>query len=803
MGIPVQAELERMPDALKIEQAVEGAEKESRNQLVPGLTPDLEVALIGIVEKFEKENYETWRRFMADMTEAELFWRDLHYNYYNHEVAEYTPFSVNDLKQLGESGQRFSYVTNYYRAWGWSLTSVLGQKIPTVRFLPSDFRKPQDVITARRATDTATFIFRNNQVKQKNIRAAYLLYTHGVVGSYTRYLVNGERFGYKKVPMYEMQPTVLQPGGYACRECMAFSEGPEMPEGADCPECGAFMNEADYQMPIEGEAPMQVGEKEVPRGNVLITLHGGLELRLPPWTAEKSDWPMLGLVNEVHESMLKATFGERAKNVRPPGASGDSFGTWDRTARLAVTEASTTFYSSANPSLITTKQYWLRPAAFEMAEGDMPLVQGGSGGTVKDALKQLFPKGVKIVYANKDQLLDARAESMDDHWEIANGLEGAGAYKPALGASAISINKRINTHDSFTMEWLEYAAAGGGGFVNVGLLNIGAITRHRRAPGTWYPVKFPTSVPISNAIQEGRPGQIAGEVFVQRDKLESVGRDLSGAVHTLSGGTTLSLKPTTYLADREQAMGRMFVPWCNLQTLWANTSAKGVREHAKNAPEDEVFTLWGTGGDYVGKVIPIGDLAGEFEAYPEINEEFPSLWHQTQAMWMKLMESPDEYVKEIMGHGRNSALLKAMVGTDFYLPGENDRLKQEIEIRLLLEAEPMVEEVLDPMGMPTMNITPTIMPEWADDDEEHIMHIKEWCVSPEGMAAKESNPSGYANCIAHGQAHEQALINKAIQQRQLEMAVSAPVPSPPNDAPKDEREAAIDGAKREIEEEIA
>ena len=769
-------------------------EKESAPEKVNdlGLTASLEAALLKIVEKLESENYPTWKGYFRDFLEAEAFWKDLQNGYYDKDNDAWRVPSAEDLLQLRKNGQRFTFVTNEYRSWGWSLISVLGQKVPTTRFFPKDFRKPEDVLKARRANDVAPLIARNNRVKLQNLKVAYLLYTCGVAGTYTRYVVDKERFGTKKVPQYAMQPVELAPGGYVCPECMADVPGEEAGVMV-CPECGAPMNEADYQPPVMGEAPMQVGEKEVPCGQEVITTHGGLELRLPPWTDQKEARPFLGLVNETHISMLRKMYGDKAKGLAGGSGSGDANASYDRYARLSLTEANVGYHSSSNTSLVTVRQYWLRPCMFTELEGD-------DSGENRKELEKLFPDGVKITIADQ-KVLDAKPENMDAHWEICSAHEGTGAYKPALGSSAISINKRTNLIHNFIMEFIEYAAAGAGGIVNVGMLNIGAVTETRQAPGRWHPVKISPNIPLSNVIQENKPGQMAGEVFGYHSELRTLGRDLTGAQHTLSGGTDRSLKPTTYIADREQAIGKMFGPWSHMQELWAGTFGKAVAEYSKYRNEDEAFTLPGkVSGDYEGRLIPINEIRdGDTEVYPEVNELFPALWHQMQAMYLKLMESNDPYLKEIMGHGRNIEFAKAMLGLpDVYIPGQDDRLKQQIEIKELLVSQP---EVMDG-GMDPATLTPlppTILPsippdEFEDDHEEHFLHVKEWAVSPEGLVAKQTNPGGYLNVIAHGRAHEEIL-----KKRAMEAAMAAQVAAPGDSPAQDGRSAALDGAMDEIE----
>lgn len=672
---------------------------------------------------------------------------------------------------MGETHQRFSYQTNLYRALGSSIVNVLGQKMPTTRFLASDYTRESDVLAANGASMVVPLIERNNKTQLLNPRAAYLLYTHGIVIGYVRYLEDAERFGWKETPKVAYEEAVIEEAAYECMYCGTSTDAsalrsglPSSPaQGLRCPQCQRPLSEINFRPPQYGQVPVEAGTELIPRGQEVISLHGGLETRMPPWARELSDFPYLGLVHEVHVSALRGTYGARAKNLQGGWGAGP-YDAWDRFARLALVEPTVSYYGTSNQNLVTFKRYWLRPSTFYMIDDKAKRQQ----------LLKIFPDGAYIAFADTRKLLDARNERMDDHIRVAHAVEGAGSYTPAMGSSVISIQKRFNTIMNFIMEWIEYAAAGAGTFVNANLVNYKALQKHRRAPGTFYPVRMAVNQPIGNAIKESTPGAISGEIFTHAGDLQQLGRFVSGAEPTVTGGTEQSLKPTTYISDKESALGRLYTAWLHLRLFWADMMLLAVKEFARWRTDDEKYTLLGPDGEAKGITIRLEDLQGNFDAYPETNEQFPVLWQQMQQTFMQLIEGAvnDPFLGQIISDLENVPFAKAMLGLpDLFVPGMDDRMKQHHETALLLQQRPQITMVPGPDGQPTQKLTPSIPIGWEDNDSVHITTVKKWAVSAEGIRASMQNPLGYKNVIAHGQMHEarmqSMLANSQVVQSQL------------------------------------
>ncbi len=712
--------------------------------LIEGLTEDLEKELCSVVSEFERESHATWRAMFREFLEAESFWKDQQSGYYDHEHGVFRVPNLKDLASSDEGGSRFQFVTNIYRALGWTIISILGQKLPTTIFLPADYTNVNDVVAARTASDVVPIIERNNKTSLLHMKAVYHLFTGGIFGGFVRFVADGDRYGYATVPDMSMVSLAKCP---TCGAYLPATTGVPL----TCPDCGSPVPpDAVTSM----QAPTVGTTKQVAKGQEVVTVHGPLELRLPPWVQDQADMPYIGLVNEVHISTTRAVYGDRAKGVTGGFGPGGSYDSGDRFARLALFEPTVGYYSVSNTNLVTIKRFWLRRSALYLIKDK----------TKREALLGIFSKGAYIAIAEQSTLLDARDESMDDHWRVCRAMEGHGMFTPALGQSAISIQKRLNTLMNFVMEWVEFSAAGQGTFVNAGIVSIEALRKQRRAPGMLYPVKAPAGTPIGNLIHTDNPSPISGDVFRHINDLDGFGQQLTGAVPTVSGGTEQSLKPTTYLADREQALGKMFVPWQHLRNFWSDIMWLGVKCFAANRTDDEKYSIPGqsSAAEIVNRNVMLDSLEGEFDAYPETNEAFPRLWYQQQAMFLQLMQTQDPAIQEILGNVRNYPYAKAMLGMpNLYVPNENDHAKQQLEIAQLLTQQPIPG--VDPAtGAPTL--LPSIPPdEFEDNHLEHMNTVKEWAVSNEGIRAKGENLPGYQNVIAHGKAHYSIMLAQAAQ----------------------------------------
>jgi hypothetical protein len=235
------------------------------------------------------------------------------------------------------------------------------------------------------------------------------------------------------------------------------------------------------------------------------------------------------------------------------------------------------------------------------------------------------------------------------------------------------------------------------------------------------------------------------------ESLNSDAQFLLGAVPSIFGGSqvTGSKTATEYNQSRNFALQRLGNHWTNIKYLWAETLGKACRLFATKMVEDEKFvrqngnsfeTVWIRQAELTGKV-------GNVE--PDPSEQFPLTWAQKRDLFMQMITMQNPVIGQIMLHPNNAQNTKDALGfPEFYIPGEEDRTKQLIELRKL---SLVTSDQIQPNAQQsTVPIDPDV-----DDDNVHILVIKLFCVSPEGIYLKETNPAGYLNIILHLHEHQQ------------------------------------------------
>jgi len=207
--------------------------------------------------------------------------------------------------------------------------------------------------------------------------------------------------------------------------------------------------------------------------------------------------------------------------------------------------------------------------------------------------------------------------------------------------------------------------------------------------------------------------------------------------------------------SRDQALGRQGIFWRAIKMFWDNCMVKGVKVYRDNRNDDIEIPLQGLGQEFESRLIRLDDLQGSVVVYSETEEQFPETWVQKRRTLMELLQSGSEEIAGVLQHPENMKLLKDMLGLDdMEIPGDTSRDKQWREIVQLLEEMPTEGE----LGLESsVEVGP------FDAHEVELAILVTWINSAEGQKAKEQNPMGFMNVMAHAMQHQQA-----IQQAQQE-----------------------------------
>lgn len=717
-----------------------------------------------LLDTYKNEGQSTRRSELRRIRQAREFWKGLQYIWWNENDARFhLPFElINPDAEQSMDQPRYMYVTNYFQAFGLSIIAVLSQDLPTVKLWPQSSEQEEDIATAKAGSDIIEVVERNNNMPVLAQDEAFYLWTDGKVGGYVRYVIDGARFGFRPEPMLEKRQQPFGEDAYLCPQC-----GTQVPATrlmASCPQCGQDLNEADLLEAPLTEVPVQVGMVDVPNGAEVVTLVGGLELLTPPWADEQYQFPYLVWQMEAHMARLRAMYPHihsKLQGFTVPEGAQDAYG---RTVRLEVKAGGqVTESGDVNTNLVTFERAWLRPEAFYLLD-DKPK---------REFLLNLFPKGCYCAFAGT-VYCESRNESMDDHWRILHAMPGDGQDRNALGTSFISVQERINTLANIEVETIEQGLPTV--YVRNKVLDLDALRDQVVEPGMHYPVQVAPDHRVADAFFVVRTDSVSPDLYrTKADLTRETAQFLTGAFPALFGGDTGTNDTLGGITiQRDQALGRVGMVWRRMKQFHAELMLLAVEVFRKNRPEDIQLPLWGPGGEFKSRWIRKADLKGNIFAYPETDEQYPTVWAQQRNVLLQLMQTQDPLLLKILGDPSNLTVIKQLIGLDrLNIPDEDSRTKQYREIEQLLLQGPIPMGVpggqLDDAEQPLMRLTPTVMVDpLLDDHAVEFETIQGWANSEAGQEAKVANPAGFANVRAHAEMHFEAL--------KAQMPVTVPPP---------------------------
>jgi hypothetical protein len=748
------------------------------NEQLPG---PLQQALKGLLDELARENIYARRQEIRKVRQARLFWKGKQYIWWSErDQAFHTPFDTSGTQSdaAGDDMPRYQYVTNIYQPFGLSLMAALSQAIPQTRLFPESPSDERDITTAKAGSKVIEYLERSNDARGLLQDMAFYLYTDGKVGGYVRYVMDGQRFGFREMDIFEEAQVAIAPAKAVCPECAwegtieAAADGMVAPASSrrgfdlapetttdgknagetpalprECLQCGAALTDADITPAETVGVPRRVGTERVPNGQEVISIVGALELKTPLWAREQHEFPYLIWGIEAHISKLKAAYPHVAEQILPGGLGGDS--EYERIARLTVAQGSTMIEQTGDvlANLVTFHRAWLRPWAFYAIE-DSP---------TRRQLLELFPDGCYVAFAG-ETYCESRNENLDDHWRILHAMPGDGQDRPALGESLIPVQERLNDLANIAIETYEYGIPAT--FVDAEIIDLEALEEQTSAPGAMYPVHPRPGQPVGAAFYATPQAAVSPDMLRHMaDLFGPVAQFVTGAFPALFGGEMENQKTASgYAMARDQAMGRLGLPWGRIRKFYSDLILLALECFRRNRTEDLELPVVSSSGDWSAESIHLADLSGRVRVYPEADENFPVSWTQQRQAFLQLLQllGADPTFQRAMTDPENMAVLKHLVGLDdLALPGDEARVKQYREIEQLLLEPPQISA--DPLtGI--LRIEPSIRPDtFADDHAAELATCKRWMSSDAWQRARVENPQGFLNVRAHAIAHFEAI----------------------------------------------
>lgn len=807
---------------------------------------DSEVAknLSVIIDHLEKHDRFSRDRQIKKWRKQLCYWDNIQYIWWSDFAFDWrTPEQAHAEDPTADIDPAlYAKVINIYRTYGEVIIAAMSSALPTVPFIPDDAENPDDISTAKAYTKIGMLIQKHNYAELLFMKSLYILYNQGVVFGYNENRASG-KYGVYEKPI--VSDTHIVTREYYCANC-GYSLGsdevsadplspPDAPKGGippvgeeeslgndlpplntppaappmapppslpaaaqhpigvqQCPQCGyENMPESDD---FDEIVPRISGYEKVPKNRECLEVYGPMNVKISPWATKKEDLGYLILETEEHYAKLQDIYPEIAERISPI----IDLDTFDRSMRSNIM-----FKGDVATDLCTCRRVWLKPWTYNVL-----------GVKTREAeireLKSLYPNGVYCVVINKDLVVEGVPDVLEDHWTFTEHPLSESVHAEAIGSAVVPIQDMTNEGWNLTLEGIEFGIPEL--YADPDVLDFDAYSRSEARPGQVSPAKAPAGRSLGEGFFEAKTSSISQEIDKFLNRLERVGQFVSGALPTVFGGAIQGGSGTAkeYEMSRAQALQRLQITWKIVKIFWSQMLAKAVREFAINMLEDEKY-VEKRGSTYINvwiRKIHLNGKVGEVE--PDVNESFPISWAQKRDMILQLFQGGNEDVMEVLRHPENAGLIALIIGVpELYIPGDDDRNKQLVEIGELILAEP-VPSAPPPMGptpppmegpapppnplgavgppqSPKLPPSPPSSPEpnqappqpssfgggmmgggmmpppmqssvpvdpSLDNHEIEMITCQAWLKSDVGMQYKKENPAAYANVLLHMQEHQ-------------------------------------------------
>ncbi len=746
--------------------------------------PDLVEALRSMVVDYRAEGIVARRNEIRRIRQARMFYQGLQYAFWDSNQDMWVvPFTSRLYDDKDEEEQpRFMYVTNFYLGYALAFIAVMSSDVPNVSVRPAKASKIEDVRAAESATDVIGVIEENNKPVDTLEDVGYYLFTDGKIGAYVRYVADAERFGTSEEPVIETHFQAMGEDLYTCPNCQAQS--PEDQVAATgmlaCPQCGQQLGPQDFQKAPRVPVPVQTSTKEVPNGQEVITIVGGLELNTPVWARKMYQFPYLQWQMEVHRAKLKASFPHIEDKIQM-GGSQSADEVYARTSRLTVAQGlpavvpGDTLYD-----LVTYSQTWIRRSSFFRIEDK----------ALRKELLDLFPHGCYVAFAG-DTYCISRDEKMDDHWRVMHAYPGDGQNRPSVGDPVIDLQERYNTLSNIAMEMYEEDL--GENFFDVNMISADAISDRTVEPGSWTPVNVGPGKSLDGAVKKLASGDVPVSLPQYAEEMSGeIAQFVTGLFPAVFGGEAKGAGGETkggYELSRDQAMGRIGLVWRRLKEFYADVMMLGVKCFAENRPADVEISVEGVDGKDEPDYIRLNDLQGNIKVKAEGDENFPRMTSQKKAALQQMFAvfKGDPGFTAMMDQPSNLEFARDVNGlNELQLPGVDAARQQKVETKTLLKTPP--QQVPDQTGKPQPQSTVKVDP-LLDDHDAHLQEIQRLVESEDGQKIKRTNPGGFDNLRQHAIEHIKGKAAKiammAAMSGPLPGAPKPPMPPPAQGAPSE------------------
>jgi hypothetical protein len=668
--------------------------------------------------------------------------------------------------------------TNIYSSYAQIVISALTRSVPPVKFEPQTAGINSQVTAAESADKFVQVIERNNDLIMVQTDASRYLWTDGRFVYWTRFMKDGQRFGWEDEDEAADIIPENEPPEQVADQAVAAEEQAETPP-ADVETTEQVEEQEEVELGGEGEEEPEPMQRK-PRGQEVRTAHGKLEFKLVPMMANNlSECHAVQYENEVDVSTAKGMFPKVADDIKS-GSNGVTEGEIARLARINVKLGMQSSYitSDSIASDVTIQRTWFRTSAFTDVKNK----------EVRDSLIKKFPDGALVVYTG-ETFCHARNESMDDSLALGQAYSGDGQNRNALGTSHLPVQKRINNwldlmNDFFVRavpkKWMHNKA-----------FDVEAAKANSNIPGDIGPYKPVPGMTADQLVfvepQVQAPASLADFV---KEYIGPLSELVTGAYPALSGGDTGSNDTAHGIAiQRDQALGRLGPTWHSIKNAEATAMRQAVRWGAKC--RDGSINERIPGGETIR--LEVNNMRANILCFAETDENFPETYSQKQQRLMGVFNdsAKNPALQEVLYNAANLEFLQSMIAlSDLYIPQVAARNKQLGELEMLLKSGPIpnpaigeaqqsvaamkaqgvdpqhlmqAEAEIEKMAKATPEVSSIPIDPDVDDSETEAATLWQYLNSPEGRKDKRVNQKGFMNARLHFMEHVAQVKQKAAQ----------------------------------------
>ena len=604
----------------------------------------------------------------------------------------------------GEEEDRSQWEIDIYSSYRKIICSALTREVPGTRFEPGDPDNDRDITASSNAEKLKTKIERDNRMKELQGEAARFLWTDGLSVHTTLYVLDAQAFGYEEEPEGEV-PEDEETGESAhaigthdgtgdedsehdsaepdeaesalsagSRDDSGSEEGEESEEGE-----GEEKDEHEGEEDDEEEEYEKFDSSWQPRGRELITVAGVLNWKLPIKANCLKAMPWARYSYEIDLATAKAKFPDIADELKPSQSGSGSADDGDDLERLArinvllgvednfITEDSTVYD-------VTVQKFWYRPSALM----EIPNKE------IREKILRKCWRGLYVTMAG-DNFCEARNASMDDYLAITFADAGDGVHRPGLGSPLIAPQKVLNTLAELAYDYFVHGVPMT--YMDDEMFDVEAINDQDNIVGGVRPF-------------EGLAGQQVDGIFWFREEpvpfpdqllaytqwiMDEVAQLMSGAYPALFGGDSSNQGVGDALMQRDQALGRLGLPWRNIKEMTAAVLRQAVQSISING--EGVIKLGG-----IEKIhVDTTDLKGNILCFPDTDENIPESWTQKSNRFATIITdaATNPFFQGLLDDPGNLKLVKDMSGfKDLRIPMLESWEQQLGEIAILSESGP-------------------------------------------------------------------------------------------------------------------